>query len=501
VAAAALIASSALAQPATTPPADPAGAKTTDERITELSREVEDLKALVHQLQNQLSKVTSAPPLGSAAAAPPAPPPPLATVPTAPPVGAPTTGASTTGVPASGAPVAGAPATGAPASGAPASGAPAQVDPLHGVTINAMLDGYYEYNLNAPIGRVNYLRAYDVSSNSFSLNQADLILERAPDITADRRFGMRLDLQYGQATSTLQGNPANELRPDVYRDIFQAYGTYVFPVADGLTVDFGKWASSIGIEGNYTKDQLNYSRSFWFDYLPFYHMGIRSKLAIDDQVSVNLWITNGTNQTEAFNNYKDQLLGIVVTPTASISWTVNFYNGQEHPDVIYVQNPTPAQLTLPNQQGTYILPIANPPTGHLEILDTYASWQPTHALTLAAEADYVQERLYANSTPQRVDGGALYLGYQISTTMAFAARAEYLADIGGLYSGATQYLKEGTLTLDYRPAEGFLLRGELRRDQSNQPYFLGHSLGDLQTAQPTVGVGAVWWFGQKQGVW
>jgi len=166
---------------------------------------------------------------------------------------------------------------------------------------------------------------------------------------------MRLDLQYGQATSTLQGNPANELRPDVYRNIFQAYGTYVFPVEKGLTVDFGKWASSLGLEGNYTKDQLNYSRSYWFNYLPFYHTGLRAKLAVTDQVALNAWITNGTEQSEPFNNYKDWLLGLLLTPSSTVSWTFNYYQGQEHPDVLYLQNPTTAQQqSLPNEQGTYI---------------------------------------------------------------------------------------------------------------------------------------------------
>jgi hypothetical protein len=206
---------------------------------------------------------------------------------------------------------------------------------------------------------------------------------------------MRLDLQYGQATSTLQGNPANELRPDVYRAIFQAYGTYVFPIGKGLTVDFGKWASSLGIEGNYTKDQLNYSRSYWFNYLPFYHTGIRAKYVVNDQLATNAWITNGTQQTEAFNNYKDQLYGFVLTPTPAVTWTFNYYQGQEHPDVIYLQNPGPGQQNLPNQQGTYILPIANPPDGKLQITDSYLTWQVSKAITFAAEADYVQLRLYS----------------------------------------------------------------------------------------------------------
>ena len=391
--------------------------------------------------------------------------------------------------------------TGVTAATPPVTPTKQAADFLRGLTINALLDTYFEYNTNSPIGRVNSLRAYDVSSNSFSLSQADVVLEDAPDLSAGRRFGARIDLQFGQATAATQGNTANELRPALYRNVYQAYGTYVIPVGKGLTVDFGKWASSLGIEGNYTKDQLNYSRSFWFDYLPFYHAGVRAKYTVNDELAVNLWITNGTEQTEAFNNYKDQMFGVVLTPTPAITWTINHYQGQDHPDVIYIQNPTPTQQKLPTQQGTAILPIPNPPDGKLQISDTYVSWQATKALVLAAEADYVLERLYSYSTPQRVEGGALYAGYQISSQFAFAARAEYLADIGGLFSGTTQYLKEGTVTFDYRPMDGFLLRCEFRRDQSNQHYFLGNTLGLLQTAQPTIGFGAVWWFGQKKGAW
>jgi len=466
------------------------GASSVDERIDHLSREVEDLKTLVHQLQSQLA--AQAPHAAAAAGA-------SASTSAAAPAGA--SGAPAVPLPNSANQPA--PAAGTAPAAASASAASSGVvgDLLHGVTINAMLDGYYEYNTNDPVGRVNYLRAYDVSSNSFSLNQADLILESAPDPASGKREGFRVDLQYGQATSSLQGNPANELRPEVYRNVFQAYGSYVFPLSAGLTVDFGKWASSLGIEGNYTKDQLNYSRSFWFDYLPFYHMGVRAKYAVNDQLAFNLWITNGTDQTEAFNNYKDQMFGFVLTPSPDVSWTVNFYNGQEHPDVIYLTSPGPGQTTLPNQQGTYILPIANPPTGKLDILDSYLSWQATKALTFAAEADYVQERLYSYLSPDHITGGALYGGYQLTPAMAVALRLEYLADVGGLYTGNAQYLKEGTFTIDYRLASDFLMRGEFRRDQSNQHYFLSNTLGVFEPSQQTIGLGLVWWFGQKQGAW
>jgi len=222
------------------------------------------------------------------------------------------------------------------------------LDYLHGATLNFALDEYYGYNFNRPVGRVNALRAYDVLSNNISLNQAGLVFERTPDAGAGRPFGVRIDLQFGQATDTLQGNPANEPRPQIYRNIFQAYGTYVAPLGGGLTLDIGKWGSSIGIEGNYTKDQMNYSRALWFDFLPFYHMGVRASYKLNDQLTLNYWLVNGTNQAEATNGFKDELFGFTATPRKTITWNMNYYLGQEHPDRLPVltSGPIPVQPGL-----------------------------------------------------------------------------------------------------------------------------------------------------------
>lgn len=240
------------------------------------------------------------------------------------------------------------------------------LDFLRGTTVNLYLDTYYEYNFNNPVGRVNLLRAYDVLSNEFSLNQADVILEHAPDVSSGRRWGGRLDLQFGQATDTLQGNPANEPRPQIYRNIFQAYGSYVLPFDKGVQVDFGKWSSSLGIEGNYTKDQLNYSRSYWFNFLPFYHMGLRTSIPIGQKFSVNYWVVNGTNQVEATNGFKDELWGFTTRPAKTLTWTFNYYLGQEHPDRAPATNCGP----IPVQPGLCFTAISPAPNGHTDILDT-----------------------------------------------------------------------------------------------------------------------------------
>jgi outer membrane murein-binding lipoprotein Lpp len=375
---------------------------------------------------------------------------------------------------------------------------PKRFDFLYGTTVNFLIDTYYGWNFNEPIGRVNLLRAYDVLSNAFSLNQADIVLENAPDPASGKRWGARLDLQYGQATETLQGNAANEPRPDVYRNIFQAYGTYVAPIGTGLSIDFGKWASSLGIEGNYTKDQMNYSRSYWFDFLPFYHMGARVHYQVNDKLGLNYWITNGTQQTEPFNGYKDELLGFVLQPTKSLNWTVNYYLGQEHPDFQFVTNGPP---NLPTVQGMPFEPIPNAPNGKLHIFDTYATWNATSKLTFAGEADYVIERLYTYSKPSHTEGGALYAHYQLTPRVAFAARSEYLSDVGGLFSGKTEALKEVTFDFQYKISDNFLMWEEFRRDWSNQPVFLTSTLFSLSKDQNTAEIGLVWWFGGKQGAW
>lgn len=371
-----------------------------------------------------------------------------------------------------------------------------------GATLNYTFDGYYDYDFNHPIGRVQYLRAYDVLSNAFSINQADVVFALDPDVAAGRRYGVRLDLQFGQATETLQGSPQNEPRPDIYRNIFQVYGTYVVPLGKGLTVDVGKWASSLGIEGNYTKDQVNYSRSFFFNYLPFYHAGVRTSYKVNDKLAVNYWLVNGTDQSEPTNSFKDELFGFTAQPAKSVLWNFNYYLGQDHPDAAPATN-----CNAPVQPGLCLQAITPAPDGKQHIFDSYVTWNATPKLALSLEGDYLISREWAkaapgeSSAPSHVDGGAAYARYQLTPKMALGGRTEYLSDRGGLFSGTTQALKEFTGTYEYKFGDGFLTRVEYRRDWSNVPYFLTNKPGMLSSSQPTLTVGMVWWVGGKQGAW
>jgi hypothetical protein len=364
-------------------------------------------------------------------------------------------------------------------------------------TASLYFDGYYAWNTNRPVGRVNLLRAYDVTANNLGINQTGVVVERAPKAASP--WGYRLDLMYGQATETLQGGAQNEPRPQVYRNLFQAYGTYVLPVRRGVTIDFGKWASALGTEGNYTKDQINYSRSYFFNLLPFYHMGVRTTLPVNDRLSVSYWLVNGANQTEDLNGFKSQLGQAIIRPAKNLTWTLNYYSGQEQRDLVPSLNPgLPLLPTQPGLSTTGLRPLLR---GRLHIIDTYATWNVNSRLLLGGELDYVVNRVEKTGPGQVVTGGAGYLRYQLTGKAYFGQRYTRLNDRAGLFSGASQSLNDLTSTFGYRPADGFEARLEFRRDFSNAPFFLRRTAGDLARQQSTYTLGLLWWFGGKTGGW
>ena len=362
----------------------------------------------------------------------------------------------------------------------PATGTQSDENPWRNIKFGGTFEGYYQYNWNRPPDRVLVLRAYDTRSNTFGIQQAALVVDAAPDVDAGRRYGLRIDLQFGQATETVQGSPANEPRPDVYRNVWQVYGTYVFPVTEnGLQADFGKFASMLGYETNYAKDNQAFSRAYLFNFLPFYHSGLRLTFPVTDKVSVLYMLTNGIQQTEEFNNFKSNHFAAIVKPVSMVTWTVSYYFGQEQSD-----------------GGE-----PDGPDGFFRVFDTYVTVTPTDALTLGLDVNYVTNEITNEDPSVSLQGVGAYARYQVTTPVAFAVRYERLDD-EGLFGGIDQVLQEVTATAEYKFSDAFLLRGEFRRDWSNEAFFPGR-LGstDLRDHQNTALLGVVWVIGNKTGVW
>ena len=365
-----------------------------------------------------------------------------------------------------------------PPSSAPASPPPlsANESPLEGWMLAATFEGYYEWNVNRPPDRVNLLRAYDTRANVFSIQQVALLVEKAPDVANGQRAGMRLDLQFGQATETVQGRAANEPRPNVYRNVWQAFGSYVMPLGRGVQVDFGKFASMLGYETNYAKDNNNFSRAYLFNFLPFYHSGLRTTIPVNDKLTLMYMLTNGVQQTEDFNNFKSNHFAAVVKPVSKVTWTVNYYFGQEQPD-----------------GGE-----PDGPDGLFRVFDTYAAFAPTDRASFVLDVVRVTSEVTSRGPEGQLTGLGAFARCQITTPAALALRYEWLDDDGGLFGGLPQQLQEITLTAEHRFTDGFLARGEFRRDWSDTAFFPARDL-EPRTGQNTMLVGLVWWMGNKKG--
>ena len=176
-------------------------------------------------------------------------------------------------------------------------------EPWRNIRFGATLEVYYQYNANRPPDRISLLRAYDTRANTLAIQQVTLVGELAPDVEAGRRYGLRLDLMFGQATETVQGGPANGASAGRIPPHLAGLRSYVFPVGRGLRTDFGKFASSLGYETNDAKDNDPSRGAYLFNFLPFYHEGLRAALPVSE-VTLTYMLTNGIQQTEEFNTFK-----------------------------------------------------------------------------------------------------------------------------------------------------------------------------------------------------
>ena len=95
-----------------------------------------------------------------------------------------------------------------------------------------------------------------------------------------------------------------------------------------------------------------------------------------------------------------------------------------------------------------------------------------HALTLGLDANYVTNEVTADADSLSLQGVGVYARYQVNAPVGLGVRWERLDD-EGLFGGIDQVLQEITLTAEYKLADGFLVRGEFRRDWSDQSYFPG----------------------------
>jgi hypothetical protein len=340
--------------------------------------------------------------------------------------------------------------------------------------LSGFVDTYYAYNFNTPgkpcltvagVAVFNCLHNFDFTHNSFSLNLAEVALEKKP--TADSRGGFRVDLDYGPTTTWVHGLEPGGVQ--IYQNIQQAYLSYLAPTGNGsLQVDFGKFVTQHGAEVIETKDNWNYSRSLLFSWaIPYYHTGLRATYALNDKVTVMGDLVNGWNNVADNNTGKTVGAQVMLKPVSALSVIANYMGGPE-------QN--------------------NDNADWRHLFDATATYTATPTVSLMANVDFGKDTI--SSTDVGWHGIGAYLKYQANSWFAFVPRYEHYSDPDGFTTGTAQTVQEVTLTGEFKHKDGVMMRLEYRRDFSDIPFF-NKNAADTSKNQDTFTIGMVYAFSSK----
>ncbi len=330
------------------------------------------------------------------------------------------------------------------------------------VEVAGLIDTYYTYNFNEPTtGTFTPLRSFDVKHNQFSVALVELDLIKPA--TADDRIGFRFDLQYGQVAQVFNTDPLDN---NNLVNVQQAYVSYLAPAGKGLTFEVGKFVTPIGTEPTESNLNFNYSRTFLYQYGPFYHVGARISYPAHEKVTLGAMLVNGWNATGDNNAGKSIGGSITFLPTPQLAIIQNVLWG-------------PEQTDNTDDKRTYS--------------DTNLMYTSGK---VSAGFNYVYAMDSVGGSDVNWQGVALYLKGQLTPYFALSPRFGYVDDGDGfVFAPVAQKMKEFTMTAEVKHPKGLITRFEYRRDWSDIDFF--EKNGVAKSNQNTFTVGFIVPFSSK----
>ncbi|HEX8953933.1 MAG TPA: outer membrane beta-barrel protein [Polyangia bacterium] len=366
------------------------------------------------------------------------------------------------------------------------------------ITVNAFASASYTWNFNNPQSNQNQLRAFDYDHNSFRIDAAEVVVQKAVANRGD--FGFRIDIAMGAvakvaAARGLFRDPTTGIAGEF--DLQQAFASYIAPLGKGLRIDVGKFVTPVGAEfiDGYDGYNDNFSRSLLFTWaIPFTHTGLKLTYAFNDKIAATVMLVNGWDNVIDNNAAKSFGVSLALTPVAPLTIYLNYIGGPERDnnntdfrhlaDVGVVYKPTARwSFTLNADYGMDTNAVTPPPMVPTA-MNPAPPMAPADAGTAAAGA--------AASNAQWV-GVAAYIRAQATKRFALILRGEAFWDLDGYRTGTAQRILEATLTPEFHVTDSFLVRADLRIDSSDAAVFQ-RSDGLVRHYQPTLGINALYVF-------
>ncbi len=281
-------------------------------------------------------------------------------------------------------------------------------------------------------------------------------------------FGGKIEYIFGDDADIIHSYPQSLQSPANEYDLTQGYASYT---GGPFNVIVGKFETLAGAEVIESPSDLNFSRSILFGYaIPFTHTGGRITYAVNSNLSLIAGANQGWDVTKTLKGVNDDNAltyeyALAWNPSKAFSFTAQGYTGVVPQGFLDVGAGRPVRTLTDFVATFHVTPVFT-----VVLNGDYA--QQTHTLILDSTGACLLTTSFACQTGTvSWDGAALYASY-VSGLFTVSGRGEYFADIGGSRTGADRRLTEGTATLSYAPNPNFILRGELRYDFANGPYYV-----------------------------
>jgi hypothetical protein len=306
---------------------------------------------------------------------------------------------------------------------------------------------------------VGYLRDFNDPSNhlfrsrgtAFRVNEWDLNMAGAyikKKASEQSRWGTELLVQGGKDEEVFgySATAPNLGGAEKLGHLGLANVSYLAPVGTGLTLQGGIFASLIGYDSLYAKDNMNYTRPWGADFTPYLMTGVNASYTASDKATATAFVVNGYWHLANANDVPSVggQLAYKASPRVTLKETV---------------------LVGPHQATTTF--------NRWRVLSDTIVERRGDRVTTAFEAQLATESVDAVGNPR-----ASWISVQAPTRWALSGpwsasvRPEFASDSTGRWTGAEQSIVAVTTTLEYRksyPWASAILRLEHRFDDSWGP--------------------------------
>lgn len=288
-------------------------------------------------------------------------------------------------------------------------------------------------------------RAFDRLNDQFVVNMVELSAKKKAGkatFRVDAAFGEMVDvLSNNGPQAGVMGTAANPASEDPTRNITQA--TVAYAPTESLTITAGKFYTHMGYEVTKAKDNLQYSRSYSFNYaIPLTHQGIGLTYAVmPSKLNISGYLLNGWDHRASQRTNKAPTVGAALNYTPMDGLAANY---------------------------TFIsAPEAGVGNGTREAHDVNLSYTVMPMLTIAADYVMGTQKKVAGGADAKWTGTVLYIKAPLTSWYTLSPRYEIYDDADNFTTGTKQKITSLTVANNFDLGDGLEARLEYRTDKSD----------------------------------